>query len=171
MFTFKVGYGFISGGPQFVRQKCSFCRVLSIVATSARDNWLGVLEHTKLSWTHIVHAEVSGVTDGRYWVGTNPTAGGGIVSKKNPNFRFPRDMLLSPTPREDVPCTILQLDTRGQLSEDDDDSKPSGPVATGGNGERSSSWRVDARALYGACSVAGRQVEIPEGSLVGYIGT
>jgi hypothetical protein len=64
--------------------------------------------------------------------------GGGMVSKKNPNFRFPRDML-SPTPREDVPCMILQLDTGGQLSEVDDDSKPSGSVATGGNGERSSS--------------------------------
>jgi hypothetical protein len=139
MFTFKVGYGFISGGPQFVRQKCYFCRVLSIAATSARDNRLGVLEHTKLSWTRIVHAEVGGVTDGRYWVGTNPTTGGGIVSKKNPNFRFPRDML-SRTPREDVPCKILQLDTPGQLSEVDDDSKPSGSVATGGNGERSSSW-------------------------------
>jgi hypothetical protein len=85
------------------------------------DNRSGVLEHTKLSWTHIVHAEVVGVTDGRYWVGTNPTTGGGIVSKKKPNFRFPRDML-SPTPREDVPCTILQLDTRGQLSEVDDDT-------------------------------------------------
>jgi hypothetical protein len=77
MFTLKVEYGFISRGPQFVRQKCSFCRVLSIGATSARDNRLGVLEHTKLSWTHIVHAEVGGVTDGRYWVGTNPTTGGG----------------------------------------------------------------------------------------------
>jgi hypothetical protein len=44
-------------------------------------------------------------------------------------------------------------------------------VAIGGNGERSSSWRVDARALYGASSVAGRQVEILEGSLAGYIGT
>jgi hypothetical protein len=81
------------------------------------------------------------------------------VSKKNPNFRFPRDML-SPTPREDVPCTILQLDTRGQLSEVDYDNKPSGSAATGGNGERPSSWRVDARALYGGRSVAGRQVEI-----------
>jgi hypothetical protein len=34
---------------------------------------------------------------------------------------------------QDVPYTILQLDTRGQLSEVDDDSKPSGSVATGGN--------------------------------------
>jgi hypothetical protein len=44
-------------------------------------------------------------------------------------------------------------------------------VATGGIGERSSSWRVDARALYAACSVAGGQVEILEGSLAGYMGT
>jgi hypothetical protein len=28
-------------------------------------------------WTHIVNVEVGGVTDGRYWVGTNPTTGGG----------------------------------------------------------------------------------------------
>jgi hypothetical protein len=53
--------------------------VLSIVATSARDNRLGVLEHTKLRCKHNGHAEVGGVTDGRYWVGTNPTTGGGIV--------------------------------------------------------------------------------------------
>jgi hypothetical protein len=74
VFTFKVGYGFISGGPQFVMQKWPFCRVLSIVATSARNNRLGVLEHAKLSWKHIVHVEVGGVMDGRYWVGQHVVA-------------------------------------------------------------------------------------------------
>jgi hypothetical protein len=32
--TIKFGFSLISGGPSFVRQKCSFCRDLKIVATS-----------------------------------------------------------------------------------------------------------------------------------------
>jgi hypothetical protein len=50
---------FISGGPSFVRQKCSFCRDLSIVATShAQGNRLVELSLTTLVWTYVEHSEV-----------------------------------------------------------------------------------------------------------------
>jgi hypothetical protein len=49
------------------------------------------------------------------------------VSKNDPNFRFSRDML-SPTPREDVYCTILHVDTRCQPSEVNDDNLLEAPA-------------------------------------------
>jgi hypothetical protein len=79
---------FISGGPSFVRQKCSFCRDLSIVATShARGNRLGELSLTTLVWTYVEHSEVGGVTDGKYWVGANLTRGR-ISSQRTPTSGF-----------------------------------------------------------------------------------
>jgi hypothetical protein len=84
---------FISGGPSFVRQKCSFCRDLSIVATShARGNRLGELSLTTLVWTYVEHSEVGGVTDGKYWVGANLTRGR-ISSLKDPNIRVLGDIM------------------------------------------------------------------------------
>jgi hypothetical protein len=93
MLNARLDLIFISGSPQFTRQKCSFCHGLQIVATSkARGNRLGGLSQINLEWTLVVHSEVGGVTDGRYWVGTN-LKGGHIVSKKDPNCRVLRDVL------------------------------------------------------------------------------
>jgi hypothetical protein len=93
--TFKFGFSFISGGPSFVRQKCSFCRGLSIVATSKpRGKRSGELSHTAFVWTceYVKHSEVGGVTDGKYWVEANLTRGH-IMSKKDPNLRVLSDIM------------------------------------------------------------------------------
>jgi hypothetical protein len=120
----KLDLVFISGSPQFVRQKCSFCHDLSIVVTSrARGKRLGVLSRTNLQWTYVIHAEVGGVTDGSYWVGTN-LKGGHIVSKRDPNCRVLRDVLnpteggcvlYDPPSRQPGPAETLGMSAKDEV--------------------------------------------------------
>ena len=120
----KLDLVFISGGPSFVRQKCSFCRDLSIVATSkARGKRLGDLSRTALVWTFVEHSEVGGVTDGKYWVGANLTRGR-ILSKRDPNLRVLSDImspmeggpvLYNPPSKHAVPIGINGVSSKEEL--------------------------------------------------------
>jgi hypothetical protein len=107
--TRKLDVVFVSGSPRFVNETCSCLEGQRIWATCSalRGKRLGVLGEVGLQWKHVNHAEVGGVTNGGFWVGSNfgaegwaPACERDVLSSVEDGLPFvkpPRDILERPT--------------------------------------------------------------------------
>lgn len=84
---------FVSGSPKFVHDECFHLKGRRVWATvpAKRGRRLGILSKTDLRWQLIAHAEVGGVTNGLYWLGTSMDMDFDI--DRDPNFRVIQDVL------------------------------------------------------------------------------
>jgi hypothetical protein len=106
---------FVSGSPKFIYEECFNLQEQRIWATcpAKRGKRLGILSKTDLTWQLVEHADVGGVTNGSYCVGTNIQPHS-ITVDHDPNFRTLSNVLS--VIEDGLPLSKSYVTVQGQTS-------------------------------------------------------